>query len=78
MNDIFGKAHIDRMVSQTDDQSISRRGFLKTAATIGAALTVSPTLDKVKAAETVLAGARNGSTRKKDGMEYHTLDTGAG
>lgn len=59
-----------------NDKSISRRGFLKTAAAIGAALTVSPALDKVKAAETALTGARNGSTRKKDGMEYRTLGTG--
>ncbi len=59
-----------------NDKSISRRGFLKTAAAIGAALTVSPALDKVKAAETALTGARNGSTRKKDGVEYRTLGTG--
>ena len=59
-----------------NDKSISRRGFLKTAGATGAALTVSPALDKVKAAETALTGARNGSTRKKDGVEYRTLGTG--
>lgn len=58
-----------------EDKSISRRGFLKAAAAIGAALTISPTLEKVQAAETVLTG-KNGSVVKKDGMEYRTLGSG--
>lgn len=58
-----------------EDKSFSRRGFLKTAAAIGAALTVTPALNKVQAAEAVLTG-RNGITVKKDGMEYRTLGSG--
>lgn len=58
-----------------EDKSISRRGFLKTAAAIGAALTITPTLNKVQAAEAVLTG-KNGSVVKKDGREYRTLGSG--
>lgn len=54
-----------------EDKSISRRGFLKTAAAIGAALTITPTLNKVQAAEAVLSGS-NGTTTKKNGMEWNT------
>lgn len=39
-------------------EGISRRGFLKAAAAVGAALTIQPTLNKVKAAETVLNGEK--------------------
>ena len=58
-----------------EDKSISRRGFLKTAAAIGAALTITPTLNKVQAAEAILTG-KNGAVVKKDGMEYRTLGSG--
>lgn len=58
-----------------EDKSISRRGFLKRAAAIGGALTITPTLNKVQAAEAVLTG-KNGSVEKKDGMEYRTLGSG--
>lgn len=52
-----------------DYKSISRRGFLKTTAAIEAALTISPTLNKVQAAEAVLSG-KNGSIVKK--MAWNT------
>lgn len=58
-----------------EDRSISRRGFLKAAAAIGATLTITPALEKVQAAETVLTG-KNGSVVKRDGMEYRTLGSG--
>lgn len=58
-----------------EDKSISRRGFLKTAAAFGAALTITPTLNKVQAAEAVLTG-KNGATVKKNGMEYRILGSG--
>lgn len=54
-----------------EDKSISRRGFLKTAAAIGAALTIT----QVQAAEAVLTG-QNGATMNKNGMEYRTLGSG--
>ncbi len=58
-----------------DDKSLSRRGFLKTTAAIGSALTITPTLNKVQAAEAVLT-SKNESVVKKDGMEYRTLGSG--
>lgn len=58
-----------------EDKSISRRGFLKTAAAIGAALTITPTLNKMQAAEAVLSDS-NGAATKKNGMEYRTLGSG--
>ena len=58
-----------------EDKSISRRGFLKTAAAIGAALTITPTLNKMQAAEAVLSDSNRAIT-KKNGMEYRTLGSG--
>ena len=58
-----------------EDRSISRRCFLKTAAAIGAALTITPTLEKVQATEAVL-NAKNGTTVKKNGIVYRTLGSG--
>lgn len=55
---------------------MGRRGFLKTAAAIGAALTIAPALDKAKAAEAAIAGS-NGVRTHKNGMEYRTLGSGA-
>lgn len=55
-------------------EGISRRGFLKAAAAVGAALTIQPTLNKVKAAETVLNGEK--IVKGKDGMPCRTLGTG--
>lgn len=58
-----------------EKKGISRRGFLKTAAAAGVALTVQPAINKVKAANAVLSG-QNASLMKKDGMQYRTLGTG--
>lgn len=57
------------------DKSISRRGFLRAAAAIGAAFAVTPAMNKVKAAEAVLSG-ENGAAVNRDGMEYRTLGSG--
>lgn len=56
----------------SEKKSISRRGFLKTAATIGAAIAITPALNKVSAAETT-----GNISAKKDGMTYRTLGTGS-
>lgn len=56
----------------SENKSISRRGFLKTAATIGAAIAIAPALNKVSAAETT-----GNISAKKDGMTYRTLGTGS-
>lgn len=58
-----------------EDKTFSRRGFLKTAAAIGAALAITPTLNKVRAAEAAMTG-RNGTIVRKDGMEHRTLGSG--
>lgn len=58
------------------NKEISRRGFLKTAAALGAALTIQPAINKVQAANAVLGGTSVSSTRNKD-MQYRTLGTGS-
>lgn len=58
---------------EDNKMNISRRGFLKTAAVVGAALAIQPTINKVKAVDTVLGGEKS---TKKDGMQYRTLGTG--
>lgn len=44
---------------EDNKMNISRRGFLKTAAVVGAALAIQPTINKVKAADTVLNGEKS-------------------
>lgn len=59
-----------------EDRSISRRGFLKTAATLGAAVAFTPAFNnKSQAAETIVSGAGAAPVRR-NGMEYRTLGTG--
>ena len=58
-----------------EKKGISRRGFLKTAAAVGAALTIQPAINKVKAANTALNG-ENTLFMKKGGMPHRTLGTG--
>ena len=59
-----------------NNKKISRRGFLKTTAALGAALTIQPAINKVQAANAVLGGTSASSTRNKD-MQYRTLGTGS-
>ena len=56
-------------------QEISRRHFLKAAATVGAALTIQPVVNKLKAANVAL-GDVNASPVIKNGMPCRTLGTG--
>lgn len=58
-----------------EKKGISRRGFLKTAAAVGAVLTIQPAINKVKAANAALNG-ENALTMKKDGLPHRTLGTG--
>lgn len=55
-------------------KGISRRGFLKTAAAVGAAMAIQPTLNKVQAAETILNGKE--PMKGKNGLPHRTLGTG--
>lgn len=57
-----------------EKKGISRRGFLKTATAVGAALTIQPTIDKVTAAN--VAFNENALSMKKDGMQYRMLGSG--
>ena len=59
----------------SDNKDISRRGFLKTAAALGAALTIQPAINKVQAANAVIGGTSASSVKNKD-MQYRTLGTG--
>lgn len=54
---------------------ISRRGFLKIAASMGAAMAIQPTIDKVNAANTFVNG-KDIAKKKVEGMEYRTLGSG--
>ncbi|MCM1041036.1 MAG: aldo/keto reductase [Bacteroides sp.] len=56
------------------EKDMSRRGFLKTAAAVGAALSLQPAFNKVKAATSALAGD-TAAAKNKD-MQYRTLGTG--
>ena len=58
-----------------EKKGISRRGFLKTAAAVGAVLTIQPAINKVKAANAALNG-ENALSVKKGGMPHRTLGTG--
>lgn len=62
-------------MEKNNKTSISRRSFLKTAAAAGAALTVQPAINRIKAANVALNG-ENVSSVKKDGMPHRTLGTG--
>lgn len=57
-----------------EQKGISRRGFLKTAAAVGAAMTIQPTFHKVRAAEAILNGEETATG--KDGLARRTLGTG--
>lgn len=56
---------------------MSRRGFLKTATAVGAALTIQPTINKVHAANSLLNGKGASSVTKSTGMPHRTLGTGS-
>lgn len=58
-------------------EGISRRGFLKTAAAMGAALTVQPAINKVKAVDTVLKKETStGAKGQKNHLPHRILGSG--
>ena len=59
------------------DKKISRRGFLKTAAAIGTALTMEPMLEKVHAANHLVEKDKYRVPTKHEGMQYRTLGSGS-
>ena len=63
------------MGNKNKQKAISRRGFLKTAATISAALTIQPAINKVKATSAALNGkSTSPETFRK--MQHRTLGSG--
>ncbi len=67
------------MKKTTKGKDISRRNFLKTVATVGATLAVSPTWDKVQAVKqrtSVHPATRNGELSAATTGTYRTLGTG--
>lgn len=60
-----------------NNSNMSRRGFLKTAAAVGAALTIQPTIDKVQAAGNALSGSA-ASTKKDADSELPKRTLGSG
>lgn len=63
------------MGNKNKQEDISRRGFLKTAATISAALTIQPAIDKVKATSAALNG-KSTSPETSRKMQHRTLGSG--
>ena len=59
-----------------DNENMSRRGFLKTAAGIGAALAVEPVLGKVQAATEAMKRDPYKVPTRHEGMRYRTLGSG--
>lgn len=59
----------------SSDNGVSRRGFLKRAAAIGAALSINPIIEKVQAAENVLSGNRTTQSGNRE-MPHRILGSG--
>lgn len=57
-------------------KNISRRGFLKTAAAIGTALTVAPALGKIRVVDNAVNGTSVGGGKVGDGLPHRVLGTG--
>ena len=63
-------------MEKQNNKHISRRGFLKAAAAAGAALAVSPALEKAQAARRMVSGAPQNEAENTGGMPRRTLGTG--
>ena len=63
-------------MEKQNNKHISRRGFLKAAAAAGAALAVSPALEKAQAARRMVSGAPQNEVENTGGMPHRTLGTG--
>lgn len=63
-------------MEESAGKNISRRGFLKTAAAIGTALTVAPALDKIRVVDNAVNGTSVGGGKAGDGLPHRVLGTG--
>ena len=66
---------MEKKTMNESKDGISRRGFLKIAASMGAAMAIQPTIDKVNAANAFVNG-KDSDKKKVEGMEYRTLGSG--
>lgn len=63
-------------MEESAGKNISRRGFLKTAAAIGSALTVAPALGKIRIVDNAVNGTSVGGGKAGDGLPHRVLGTG--
>lgn len=63
-------------MEESAGKNISRRGFLKTAAAIGTALTVAPALGKIRVVDNAVNGTSVGGGKAGDGLPHRVLGTG--
>ena len=63
-------------MEKQNNKHISRRGFLKAAAAAGAALAVSPALEKAQAARRMVSGAPQNEAENTGTLPHRTLGTG--
>lgn len=64
------------IMEESAGKNISRRGFLKTAAAIGTALTVAPALGKIRVVDNAVNGTSVGGGKAGDGLPHRVLGTG--
>lgn len=63
-------------MEESAGKNISRRGFLKTAAAIGMALTVAPALGKIRVVDNAVNGTSVGGGKAGGGLPHRVLGTG--
>lgn len=63
-------------MEESAEKNISRRGFLKTAAAIGTALTVAPALGKIRVVDNAVNGTSVGGGKAGGGLPHRVLGTG--
>lgn len=63
-------------MEKQNNKHISRRGFLKAAAAAGAALAVSPALEKAQAARRMVSGVPQNEAENTGTLSHRTLGTG--
>lgn len=64
------------IMEESAGKNISRRGFLKTAAAIGTALTVAPALGKIRVVDNAVNGTSVGVGKAGGGLPHRVLGTG--
>lgn len=64
------------IMEESAGKNISRRGFLKTAAAIGTALTVAPALGKIRVVDNAVNGTSVGGGKAGGGLPHRVLGTG--